>query len=91
MLSCKQYNRMADLSPYYYHVALHRIPKDDFYNEKQSHETIKRLIDLFVLEYKKMHRDYDRVARIIHMIKTCCTDYRLRYRCKFRYNDILSP
>lgn len=89
MFSCKNYNRLIDLSPYYYHVALHRINKDDFFNEQLSHDTIKRLIDLFVHEYKKVHRNYDRIARIMHMIKTCCSDYKLRYRNKFRYNDVI--
>ena len=52
MFRCKLFNRYDDMSPYYYHVALHRIPKYDYFNEIMSHETIKKLIDMFVKNIK---------------------------------------
>jgi len=53
MFRCKLFNRYDDMSPYYYHVALHRIPKDDYFNEQVSHDTIKKLIDMSVKEHIK--------------------------------------
>ena len=52
MFKCKLFNRYDDMSPYYYHVALHRIPKDDFFNEQMSHETIKTLIGILLKNIK---------------------------------------
>jgi hypothetical protein len=77
------------MSPYYYHVALHRIPKDDYFNEQTSHDTIKKLIDIFVKEYKRMNKLYYTIARVLHMIRVCIGDYKLRYRRKFNYNRII--
>ena len=89
MFRCKLFNRYDDMSPYYYHVALHRIPKDDYFNEIMSHETIKKLIDIFVKEYKKMKNIYYTISRVLHMIRVCIEDYKLRYRRKFHYNRII--
>jgi hypothetical protein len=77
------------VSPYYYHVALHRIPKDDYFNEKMSHDTIKILIDIFVKEYNKLNKIVYIIARVLHMIRVCVEDYKLRYRRKFNYNRII--
>jgi len=89
MFSCSAYNRYLYLSPYYYHVALHRLDKDDYFNQRESHRTIKCLIDSFVVEYKRAFRNYDRIARLMHMIRVCVNDYKMRYRCKFMYNDVV--
>ena len=74
---------------YYFYVASHRLSVNAYYDRKESHNTIKKLIDLFVLEYKQINRDYDRISEIMHVLKTCLSDYRMRYRRKFKYNEIL--
>ena len=84
MFSCKNYNRLIDLSPYYYHVALHHVDKDDFFDEQLPHETIKSFTDLFVHEYKKVHRNCEECKNNAYD-KHICSDYELRYRNEFRY------
>ena len=74
---------------YYFYVASHRLSVNAYYDRKESHNTIKKLIDLFVLEYKQINRDYDRIYEIMHVLKTCLGDYRMRYRRKFKYNEIV--
>ena len=88
MLPCSLRNRVSGLSPHYYHVALYRLDKNDYFNQKESHRTIKQLIILFVLEHRRPFKNYGRIARIMHMVRTCTADYKTRYNCKFMYNDI---
>ena len=74
---------------YYFYVASHRLSVNAYYDRKESHNTMKKLIDLFVLEYKQINRNYERINEIIHVLKTCLGDYRMRYRRKFKYNEIV--